>query len=82
MNKHTLIKWFQENYPDLVKAMSESSHHYSKEILNKYHLEGDVWTHTCMVLNEVSSNGTNFNNHLTDATDAHDASAISLADTE
>lgn len=38
------------NYPDLVKAMKNSDHHWDNQKLNPFHLEGDVWTHTCMVL--------------------------------
>ena len=33
--------------------MKESSHHYDLENLNPYHLEGDVFTHTMMVVNQV-----------------------------
>lgn len=51
-----LIKWFQLNYKDFVRDMMQCSHHYGEDALNPYHLEGDVWTHTCMVLLEASKN--------------------------
>lgn len=52
-NIGNLVKWFQINYPGIVKAMHDSSHHYKDdEILNPYHLEGDVWTHNMMVMLE------------------------------
>lgn len=44
-----LVSWFQLNYPDLVKAMKEAQHHYDETLLNPYHIEGDVFTHTMMV---------------------------------
>lgn len=44
-----LVSWFQLNYPDLVKAMKEAQHHYNEALLNPYHIEGDVFTHTMMV---------------------------------
>lgn len=44
-----MISWLQEKHPLLVKSMQECSHH-SKTTLNPYHLEGDVWSHTLLVL--------------------------------
>jgi len=46
-----IIKYFQLHYSDLVKSMKDSNHHLDNKNLNPYHLEGDVWTHTMMVLN-------------------------------
>lgn len=46
-----LIKWFQLKFPNIVKEMKNSNHHYDEKNLNPYHLEGDVWTHTLMVYN-------------------------------
>jgi putative nucleotidyltransferase with HDIG domain len=43
------IVWFQHNYPEMCKALHQSSHHYSMQELNPYHLEGDCWSHTMMV---------------------------------
>lgn len=54
MNVHNLVKWFQLNYPKLVKSMQDCTHHYDEENLNPYHLEGDVWSHTMMVMLEAS----------------------------
>lgn len=48
-NTNEIVSWFQVNYPDLVKAMKEAQHHYNDSLLNPYHLEGDVFTHTMMV---------------------------------
>lgn len=48
-----LVKVFQIKYPIMVNEMKGSSHHYSEDNLNPYHLEGDVWTHTMMVMNEA-----------------------------
>jgi predicted kinase len=50
-DSNELITWFQLNYPHHVKAMKESNHHYNETELNPFHGEGDIWTHTCMVLN-------------------------------
>lgn len=47
MNK--LIEEFQLRYPELVKQMHESTHHFSEERLNPYHLEGSIFTHSLMV---------------------------------
>ena len=59
-----LIKQFQIRYPKLVKDMHESTHHYSIENLNPYHLEGDVWTHTNMVCLEARNRGISRNNMI------------------
>lgn len=53
-SKAELVKWFQLQYPYLVKAMKECSHHYDSENLNPYHLEDDVWSHTMMVVDNVN----------------------------
>ena len=53
-SKAELVKWFQLEYPDLVKAMKQCSHHYDRKNLNPYHLEDDVFTHTMMVLDNVN----------------------------
>ena len=44
-----LISWFQLNFPELVQSMKDCSHHYDKDNLNPYHLEGDIFCHTNMV---------------------------------
>jgi predicted kinase len=54
MTVGNLVKWFQLKYPKVVKDMHNSSHHFKDgEILNPYHLEGDVWTHNMMVMLEA-----------------------------
>ena len=50
-NSHEIISWFQLNHKEHTEAMMKSTHHYASDKLNPYHLEGDVWTHTCMVVN-------------------------------
>ena len=46
---YELVTKFQLDFPQLVKQMKESNHHFSEDNLNPYHLEGDIWTHTAMV---------------------------------
>jgi hypothetical protein len=68
LNVNNLVRWFQECYPDMVRQMKCCTHHYTQLDdyqdtslsnnaikLNDYHLEGDVWTHTMMVLNHASA---------------------------
>jgi predicted kinase len=49
MEMNDLIELFQKRCPRAVKAMVESSHHFDDQNINKYHQEGDVWTHVNMV---------------------------------
>lgn len=55
MNMHELVDWFQRTQPHWVAAMKATNHHLSQEmgVLNPYHLEGDVWTHTMMVCRQA-----------------------------
>ena len=55
MNVHDLVSKFQTEFADYALDMSESNHHYDDRNLNPYHLEGDVWTHTMMVLKEATN---------------------------
>lgn len=55
-----LVKWFQLKYPEVVKSMVKSSHHYSEENLNPYHLEGSVFAHSMMVMNEAKRRAEGF----------------------
>ena len=64
LNKHTLVKWFQLNYPKFVKDMIESSHHYSETKLNPYHLEGSVFTHTMLVINQLEDGNDVVSQHV------------------
>tara|TARA_R100000951_G_scaffold114595_1_gene119875 strand:+ start:544 stop:1596 length:1053 start_codon:yes stop_codon:yes gene_type:complete len=67
-----LVKWFQLKYPKIVKEMHNSSHHYKDgEILNPYHLEGDVWTHNMMVMLEA--------NRLKDKCDSNEFAHVLVA---
>ncbi len=51
------LQKFQLQFSSLVKSMRECSHHFNKENLNSYHLEGDVFAHSMLVLKQVE--GTN-----------------------
>ncbi|MFW6312177.1 MAG: hypothetical protein ACOC1K_08085, partial [Nanoarchaeota archaeon] len=44
------FKEFQDWDPGLIKDMRECFHFENNQ--NPYHLEGDVWSHTCMVINQ------------------------------
>lgn len=48
-----ILTWFYNNYNNYVIEMKNSDHNYDNNKLNPYHLEGDVWTHTLMVLHEA-----------------------------
>lgn len=45
-----LIKWFVKNHSNIVSRMKGCDHNFSSIHQNPYHLEGDVWTHTMMVM--------------------------------
>jgi predicted kinase len=51
--KNTLLKWFSKNEPELEKEMKDIKHGYNNSFDNPYHLEGSIWAHTNMVLDEV-----------------------------
>ena len=53
LNINNLVSWFQNKHPKMVVSMKMCSHHYSHENLGIYHLEGDVFTHTMMVLSSI-----------------------------
>ena len=55
MTKSDLVKWFMTSFPNLVKDMQRADHNFDKDNLNPYHLEGDVFCHTMMVLNQAES---------------------------
>lgn len=48
-----IINWFKGNYPELVKKMKECNHEIDDKTFSPYHAEGDIWTHTLMVYNQV-----------------------------
>jgi len=52
-----LIARFMRNFPELVMAMKNADHNFSDLDTNPYHTEGDVWTHTMMVVNQARING-------------------------
>lgn len=55
MTNSELISWFQLNYPKLVTEMKNCNHHLDEQNLNPYHLEGDVFSHVLMVLNQAKN---------------------------
>jgi predicted kinase len=62
------------NYKDLIKSpdfkkyinkMQKVSHHYEPfSYINKYHLEGDIWSHTMMVIDYIQNSLKSSNNDL------------------
>lgn len=56
MKTQELIEKFIKTYPDIVKQMREADHAYDSDNQNPYHLEGDVFTHTMMVMKEADRN--------------------------
>jgi len=53
LNSSKLLRWFHESYPELVAKMRAANHNYSRFNLNPYHLEGDVFCHTMLVLQQA-----------------------------
>jgi len=51
--KEQLLTFFQNNYYELLLTMSEIQHGYNNTEKNPYHKEGDIWTHTKMVIDQV-----------------------------
>ena len=49
-----IVTEFQIAHPNLVKAMRECSHHYDETTINPYHKEGDIFTHSMLVVHEMS----------------------------
>lgn len=47
------LKRFQLDYPALAAEMRGCSHHYDEKTINPFHLEGDIWSHTCMVTKQL-----------------------------
>ncbi len=47
------LKWFMQTFPNYVQSMRRCSYHYSSNITNLHHLEGDVWSHTMMAYSKA-----------------------------
>lgn len=47
------VQWFKRNYPELIQKMKDISHDLSSEEQSPYHSEGDIYTHTLMVYNNI-----------------------------
>jgi len=54
MNKNILLNWFINNYRHYVEDMKKSDHGYGDN-LQPYHKEGNVWTHTLMVITTIDT---------------------------
>lgn len=52
-----MISRFMKEFPEHVVSMSDIDHNYSAIMPNPYHIEGSIWTHTMMVLNEAVRRG-------------------------
>lgn len=50
---NTILSEFISNFPDLYSKMNEVHHGYKNIKPNPYHLEGNIWTHTVLVMREV-----------------------------
>lgn len=48
-----VVKIFKESFPKMYEDMKNCEHGYQNQKNNPYHLEGDVWTHTMMVMDEL-----------------------------
>lgn len=48
-----VVQWFKKNYPEIISKMKEISHDLSHEEQSPYHSEGDIYTHTLMVYNNI-----------------------------
>jgi len=53
-NLLNLFRKFQKWNPLLIEKMKNCTHHEGDNI-NPYHMEGDVWSHTCMAYNHFLS---------------------------
>jgi len=51
--RELVVDWFLENEYDLFFKMEECQHGYLGIEDNPYHMEGNIWKHTRMVLDEV-----------------------------
>lgn len=59
MRMSDLIAKFQLLCPDLTEAMEKNTHHYSREKLNPFHIEGNTYCHvamTCLVAEMLKMN--------------------------
>lgn len=65
MTTYELLQFFYKEFPDLVKAMSESDHNLDPDNTNPHHAEGSIWTHTCMTLGCADYYGASFKARLT-----------------
>jgi predicted kinase len=50
---YRLIEDFQKWGPVLVSDMRHCFHNYSAYIINPFHKENDVWSHTCLAYNQL-----------------------------
>lgn len=48
--KQKVLHWFETNYPSLVESMKMCNHTHTNGSPNPFHMEGNVFVHTMMVL--------------------------------
>lgn len=59
MKYKDLLKFFFQECPEVVSDMGNSDHHFDKDNLNPWHMEGTVLTHTLMVVREAEIRNVN-----------------------
>ncbi len=75
INYKTLLK--SPDFKNYVDRMRNVSHHYEPfGYINKYHLEGDIWSHTMMVIDYVKNSIKSRDNNLYLASLFHDIGKI------
>lgn len=53
-NIHSVVfECFVSMKPEVIYQMKTCDHSLNIHLLNPYHMEGDVWTHTCLVYNSL-----------------------------
>jgi predicted kinase len=54
--KTKILNWFENNYKQISEDMKICYHNHSNGIVNPFHEENDVWTHTMMVYDNINDN--------------------------
>ena len=52
-NMNKIINNFMLKNPKVIRQMVQCTHAYNETILNPFHIEGSIWTHTLMVCKEM-----------------------------
>lgn len=75
-NNKTIIEWFKTNYQYYYNLMKNISHTHDNGYLNPYHMEGSIWNHTILVLEEISKKDIQDKNNYVLAALLHDIGKI------